>query len=86
MQIRVLGHFEASVDDHPVALGGAKQRAVLAMLGLEANRTVLPALENVQFAAFDVHPQQAPCRRVPTWSFRELCVRAYGDLHGGRIA
>jgi WD40 repeat protein/DNA-binding SARP family transcriptional activator len=40
MQIRVLGHLEASVDDHPVALGGAKQRAVLAMLGLEANRLV----------------------------------------------
>ena len=40
MQIRILGHLEASVDDRPVALGGAKQRAVLAMLGLEANRTV----------------------------------------------
>jgi hypothetical protein len=40
MQIRVLGHLEASVDDHPVALGGAKQRAVLAMLALDANRAV----------------------------------------------
>jgi WD40 repeat protein/DNA-binding SARP family transcriptional activator len=40
MQIRVLGPLEASVDDRPVALGGAKQRAVLAMLGLEANRAV----------------------------------------------
>src|SRR6188474_981610 len=40
MQIRVLGHLESSVDDRPLALGGAKQRAVLAMLGLEANRTV----------------------------------------------
>ena len=40
MHIRVLGHLEASVDDRPVALGGAKQRAVLAMLGLEANRAV----------------------------------------------
>src|SRR3954470_5917579 len=40
MQIRVLGHIEASIADRPVALGGAKQRAVLAMLGLEANRTV----------------------------------------------
>ena len=40
VQIRVLGHLEASVDDQPVALGGAKQRAVLAMLGLEANRAV----------------------------------------------
>ena len=40
VQISVLGPLEASVDDQPVALGGAKQRAVLAMLGLEANRTV----------------------------------------------
>jgi DNA-binding SARP family transcriptional activator len=40
MQIRILGPLEASVDDRPVAVGGAKQRAVLAMLGLEANRTV----------------------------------------------
>ena len=40
MQIRLLGHVEASLDERPVALGGAKQRAVLAMLGLEANRPV----------------------------------------------
>src|SRR3954471_12642059 len=40
MQIRVLGHIEASIAERPVALGGAKQRAVLAMLGLEANRPV----------------------------------------------
>ena len=40
MQIRLLGPVEASVDDRPVALGGAKQRAVLAMLALEANRAV----------------------------------------------
>src|SRR3954470_4534893 len=40
MQIRVLGHIEASIADRPLALGGAKQRAVLAMLGLEANRPV----------------------------------------------
>src|SRR4051812_27445444 len=40
MQLSILGHVEASVDDQPVTLGGAKQRAVLAMLGLEANRAV----------------------------------------------
>src|SRR3954469_4348627 len=40
MQLHVLGHLEATVDDRPVALGGAKQRAVLAMLGLEAGRPV----------------------------------------------
>src|SRR5829696_747284 len=40
MQLRVLGHLEASLDDREIAVGGSKQRAVLAMLGLEANRTV----------------------------------------------
>src|SRR3954468_12909450 len=40
MKIRVLGPLEASIDDCAVSLGGAKQRAVLAMLGLEANRAV----------------------------------------------
>src|SRR5690349_14015451 len=40
MEIRLLGHIEVTVDDHQVALGGAKQRAVLAMLALQANRTV----------------------------------------------
>jgi WD40 repeat protein/DNA-binding SARP family transcriptional activator len=40
MEIRVLGPLEVSIHDQPVALGGAKQRAVLAMLGLEANRAV----------------------------------------------
>ena len=40
MQIRVLGPVEASADGRSLALGGSKQRAVLAMLGLEANRTV----------------------------------------------
>jgi DNA-binding SARP family transcriptional activator len=40
MEIRVLGHLDASVEDRALALGGAKQRAVLAMLALHANRTV----------------------------------------------
>jgi WD40 repeat protein len=40
MKIRVLGPVEASADGQPLPLGGAKQRAVMAMLGLEANRTV----------------------------------------------
>ena len=40
MQIRVLGHLEASVDDQLITLGGAKQRAVLAMLALDANHAV----------------------------------------------
>jgi WD40 repeat protein/DNA-binding SARP family transcriptional activator len=40
MQFRVLGPIEASVDGRALPVGGAKQRAVLAMLVLEANHTV----------------------------------------------
>jgi hypothetical protein len=40
MQLRVLGPVDARADRRSLALSGAKQRAVLAMLGLEANRTV----------------------------------------------
>jgi DNA-binding SARP family transcriptional activator len=37
---RILGPLEAVVDGRPVSLGGAKQRAVLALLLLEAGRVV----------------------------------------------
>ena len=40
MDLRLLGPIEASVDGRPVTLGPPKQRAVLAMLALEAGRTV----------------------------------------------
>src|SRR5213080_221410 len=37
---RVLGPLEVSVEDRPVALGGQKQRALLALLLLDAGRVV----------------------------------------------
>ena len=40
MQLRVLGPIEASADGRSLNLGGTKQRAVLAMLCLEANHVV----------------------------------------------
>ena len=40
MELRLLGPVEARRGDGPVALGPRKQRAVLAMLALEAGRTV----------------------------------------------
>jgi DNA-binding SARP family transcriptional activator len=40
MDIRVLGPLEASVGGRPVALGGGKPRALLAMLALNAGSTV----------------------------------------------
>ena len=40
MDLRILGPFEAAGDGGPLPLGAKKQRAVLAMLALEANRPV----------------------------------------------
>src|SRR6478752_7578395 len=40
MEYRVLGPLEAVGDEGPLALGGEKQRAVLALLLLNANRVV----------------------------------------------
>lgn len=40
MTVRALGAFEVSVGGQPLALAGAKQRAVLAVLALDTNRVV----------------------------------------------
>ena len=40
MEIRLLGLVEASQDGHTVPLGGAKPRALLAILALQANTPV----------------------------------------------
>jgi DNA-binding SARP family transcriptional activator/WD40 repeat protein len=40
LEIRILGRVDAIVDGQPLPLGGSKQRAVLALLALRANRTV----------------------------------------------
>ena len=40
MDFRILGPIEAWADGRPVSLGGGQQRAVLALLLLDANRVV----------------------------------------------
>ena len=40
MEFRVLGPLEVRRDGHPVTLGGTKQRTLLAILLLDANRVV----------------------------------------------
>jgi WD40 repeat protein/DNA-binding SARP family transcriptional activator len=68
MQIRVLGHLEASVDDRPVAVGGAKQRAVLAMLGLEANRAV--SADRLIEGLWGEEPPQSAAKMVQNYVWR----------------
>src|SRR5688500_4088709 len=43
MDVRVLGPVEASVDGRSIALGGAKPRALLAMLAINAGSSVSAA-------------------------------------------
>jgi WD40 repeat protein/DNA-binding SARP family transcriptional activator len=68
MQIRFLGHLEASVDDRPVTLGGAKQRAVLAMLGLEANRPV--TADHLIEGLWGEHPPASATKMVQNYVWR----------------
>jgi DNA-binding SARP family transcriptional activator len=72
MQIRLLGHLEASVDDRPLELGGSKQRAVLAMLGLEANRLV--SAERLVEGLWGEEPPSSAGKMVQNyvWRLRKL--------------
>src|SRR5438105_7379900 len=40
LEVGLLGPFEVRVDGHPVALGGHRQRAALALLSIHANEVV----------------------------------------------
>jgi DNA-binding SARP family transcriptional activator/DNA-binding beta-propeller fold protein YncE len=55
MEIRLLGPVEVVVEGRPVELGGAKQRALLAILALHANH-VVPASRLID----DLWPDQPP--------------------------
>src|SRR3954463_8282984 len=79
MQIRVLGHLEATVDDRPVAVGGAKQRAVLAMLGLEANRPV--TADRLIEGLWGEEPPASPAKMVQHYVWR--LRRALADEAAG---
>ena len=62
MDIRVLGPVEASVAERPVALRAAKQRAVLAMLALDANHTV--SMDRLIEGLWGEHPPASAAKLV----------------------
>ena len=68
MQIRLLGHLEASVDDRLLELGGSKQRAVLAMLGLEANQLV--SADRLIDGLWGEEPPASAAKMVQTYVWR----------------
>ena len=57
-EVRLLGSVEALVDGHSLALGGSKQRSVVALLALHAN-TTLSADELIDALWGDDPPQSA---------------------------
>jgi len=68
MQLHVLGPVEASVGGRPLPLGGAKPRAVLAMLGLEANGTV--TADHLIEGLWGDHPPASAGKLVQTYVWR----------------
>src|SRR3954471_6420606 len=81
MKIRVLGPLEASIDDQPVAIGGAKPRAVLAMLGLEANRAV--TVDRLIEGLWGDEPPASAAKMVQNYVWRLRSV--LGDDGGAEI-
>src|SRR5919108_1527523 len=68
MELHVLGPVEASADGRSLPLGGVKPRAVLAMLGLEANRTV--AADRLIEGLWGERPPASAAKLVQTYVWR----------------
>jgi DNA-binding SARP family transcriptional activator len=80
VEYRILGHLEASASGQPLALGGLRQRRVLAALLLNAGRAV-PVADLVQ-AAWDDDPPATAQRQVRN---RVAELRSILTRHGGLI-
>ncbi len=76
--LRVLGPVEASADGRRLPLGGAKQRAVLAMLVLDANRTV--SADRLIEGLWGEHSPASAAKMVQTYVWR---LRTALGEHGG---
>jgi DNA-binding SARP family transcriptional activator len=81
MRLSILGPVEASVGGRPVALGDAKQRAVLAMLGLEANRAV--TADRLIAGLWGEQPPPSAANMVHNYVWR--LRRALGGVGGAEI-
>jgi WD40 repeat protein/DNA-binding SARP family transcriptional activator len=68
LEIRILGRVDALVDGQALPLGGSKQRAVLAMLALRANRTV--AAEELIDGLWGDRPPQSAAKMVQLYVHR----------------
>ena len=65
MDIRILGPLEVLDDGRALELGGAKQRAVLALLALNANRAV--TLDQLAVALWDEEPPESARKAIQVY-------------------
>jgi WD40 repeat protein/DNA-binding SARP family transcriptional activator len=82
MQLHLLGPVEAGVNGRMLPLGGAKQRSVLAMLALEANRTV--SADHLVEGLWGEHPPPSAAKMVQNYVWR--LRTALGEDSGVEIA
>src|SRR4051794_17883806 len=81
MQLHLLGPVEASANGQPLSLGGPKPRAVLVMLGLEANRTV--SADRLIEGLWGEQPPASAAKLVQTYVWR--LRTALGEDSGAQI-
>ena len=81
MEFRVLGPLEVVGDDGPIALGGPKQRAVLAHLILRANHVVPADLLIDELWGED--PPETARNTLQTYVYRLRRLLGDGRLEGG---
>jgi WD40 repeat protein/DNA-binding SARP family transcriptional activator len=85
LEIRVLGRVDALVDGQALPLGGSKQRAVLAMLALRANRTV--SADELIDALWGDRPPASAAKNVQYYVSRlRKALAAAGSDSEARIA
>jgi class 3 adenylate cyclase len=83
MDIRILGPLEVLEEGRALELGGAKQRAVLAMLALNANRAV--SLEQLAEGVWDGRPPESARKALQVYAthVRKLLGKERLETTGG---
>ena len=85
MQFNVLGPLEVSVAERPLAIGGSRTRAVLALLLLDANR-VVPAERLMDEVWPELAPERAAANLQVRLSELRKALRTVGEQSGSRPA
>src|SRR2546430_15825647 len=80
MEFRALGPLEVLEESHPVSLGGPKQRALLALLLLNANRVV-----SSERLLDELWPEKPPASGLTALRVRVSQLRRALEPDGGSV-